>query len=140
MKEDLLQEKKVNEFIKMFDKTGNTDELIKKLNNFTINHIDDKEHNLVVDVEIKIMGDEKCWNGYDVGSSHSPMVYIPIHFWYIENGVKDQENYYNDNNLAAIIIKGDKVFWTNDIEEAYYNNRLFEINLNTIIENFFIAK
>lgn len=108
-------------------------ELIKKLNKFTINHIDDKKHNLVVDIEIKIMGDEKCWNGYNFGSSHGPMVYIPIHFWFIENGTKDDDNYYNDNNLAAIIIKGGKVFWTNDIEEAYYNDRLNEINLDAII-------
>lgn len=111
----------------------NLTELIKKLNKFTINHIDDKEHNLVVDIEIKIMGDEKCWNGYNFGSSHGPMVYIPIHFWFIENGTKDDDNYYNDNNLAAIIIKGGKVFWTNDIEEAYYNDRLTEINLDAII-------
>ena len=106
---------------------------IKKLNTFTVKYIDDKEHNLVVDIEIKIMGDEKYWNGYNFGSSHGPMVYIPIHFWFIENGNKDEDNYYNDNNLAAIIIKGDKVFWTNDIEEAYYNDRLNEINLAAII-------
>lgn len=99
-------------------------ETIKQLNTFIIDYIDDQEHNLVVDVEIKIMGDEKSWSGYDFYSSHGPMFYIPIHFWYIENGEKDEDNYYNDHNLGAIIIKDDGLFWTNDIEEAYYNDRL----------------
>lgn len=95
-----------------------------KTKKFTFNYINEPEHNLVVDVEIEIKGEEKTWNGYNFGSSHGPMRYIPINFWYIENGVKEEENYYNDNNLAAIIIKEDGMYWTNDIEEAYYNDRL----------------
>lgn len=92
--------------------------IIKQLNTFIIGYIDDQEHNLVVDVEIHITGDQDNYNG---------MKYIPIDFFYIENGVKDQENYYNDHNLGAIIIKDDELFWTNDIEEAYYNDRLLGV-------------
>ena len=96
-------------------------EAIKQLNTFIVKYIDDQEHNLVVDVEIHITGDQ---------DNYGRMKYIPIDFFYIENGVKDEENYYNDNKLGAIIIKDDGVFWTNDIEEAYYNDRLLgKINI-----------
>ena len=88
--------------------------IIKQLNTFIVDYIDDQEHNLVVDVEIHITGDQEDYCG---------MKYIPIDFFYIENGIKDQENYYNDNKLGAIIIKDDGLFWTNDIEEAFYNDR-----------------
>ena len=96
-------------------------EAIKQLNTFTVKYIDDPEHNLVVDVEIHITGDQDDYCG---------LKYTPIDFFYIDNGVKDQENYYNDHNLGAIIIKDDGVFWTNDIEEAFYNDRLLgKINI-----------
>lgn len=89
--------------------------IIKQLNTFIVKYIDDQEHNLIVDVEIHITGDQDNYCG---------MKYIPIDFFYIENGIKQKENYYNDHNLGAIIIKDDGLFWTNDIEEAYHNDRL----------------
>lgn len=90
-------------------------DIIKQLKTFIVKYIDDQEHNLVVDVEIHITGDQ---------DNYCEMKYIPIDFFYIENGEKHQENYYNDHNLGAIIIKDDGLFWTNDIEEAYHNDRL----------------